>query len=239
LGSFPSRGVQVQFRENDATCFSQWFNVPSTIVNGALNTFQVTYVTPGGFDIQVTVTYNAVSNPLAPPPPPPVVVTRHVVIANPTCKLTSGAGVNTGFTMVEPTAGNLNGATGTDLFFDLSSAGKPVGLMNSLSVQEQITNIVTRGQAQPMRPWAPPVGSADTRFQMAIDPNTKILSIRDFKYFFSVGGVPPVGVFSTYTQENRAVWTDLCGNQRTCSLGTFNFAVDVINATTWQTNTNN
>jgi len=115
----------------------------------------------------------------------------------------------------------MNNAVGRSVFFDLYSGGKKVGPGISGVAQESLTNWFVLGTKNPDSSWVPALGTNDMRYTIAdVDGFAAIV---DFKYVSPVPTVPFVGTIITYTQENRFVWTDFCGVQRTCSLGTVNF----------------
>ncbi len=125
----------------------------------------------------------------------------------------------------------VGGAHPTKLFFKLMAGGHEVGPYVTGQVQEKITNQMQDGEVGADEPWAPP--GADVRFRLVYDPNIGVL-IYDFKTFTVDGANPPLGDHHTYTQENRILWTDLCGNPQNSPLGSFDLKATTTGATVWQ-----
>ena len=193
------------------------------------------YGIPGTFLLKAVITYQSVSNPnLHPNPPPPETLTRSVTISPPDISQTTGPSMLTDYCTTKPgpnanpmTPDSLGGQPGNWIFFELTSANKPIGpQLSGLTAQERLTKFTVQGTPTPNDDsWLP--SGPDTRFYLGRENDAPYnLVICDFKCATPIApNTYPAGELATYTQENRVNWTNFNGTVISYSLGSRNWTI--------------
>ena len=152
--------------------------------------------------------------------------TSNIVVPEPDgCRVTSGLSTTAPTTAVAPTALTVANSNGIALIFRVTVGGVDVRQYADFEAQEKITHILTFGQAEADRDWAP-ASFPDARYY-AFVTGGGFAGIWDFKNlqvnaaFTNV----PVGEVGSYTQENRYLYTNGFGATIACDLSQFDLHI--------------